>query len=924
MDELVRVTVVRSPENPQSGGVPLDYVAQQSFDVGRTLVGSITNALPAIEAGSGMRPSAGAPALSAAVVKDAARKIAETFDGVFPDSTALATDPVNTVLLQLLAAARAVLAASVSPTNPAAALASDSSVQSLKAVGVSTLYQRYIKLVDTFLVQFIRPRPTGPSLSAVADLVRAMRIGLSLVGGIVGFAPFQTLAELRTALEAPLVLPKALQLSQSRVQPVGIADLLVVKQQLLRYEAADIARIENVLMGEQREHTQKHSLTSESETVTETEQVTETQKTIDTDDRTELKSEVQSSLTEALEATGNVKVGYGADNAAGWHFSANAGVKYNRSATESAKFSAEVLKQVTIKAAGKVTQRVKETRRSKTTQVLEDLESFKLANDKGTTHISGVYQYLNKVYLAQVFNFGKRLLFDLMVPEPGAYLLDQARQAAANGALPSPPAPLRWVEYPATSGIDNRLTDGPEDEKAILAALPTAKIHALQPEHLRADEMDGYSQRVGVPYTSVVSRYAVAGITQSPDLRVSTGRTFSRELQKDAAAIVIEDQVALPDGYRAISANVSSGWRHAPNQTESALVTVRIADAAPFLSGDVATALSSADMATHITSEGDVQSDNFSAPVKYIGLLTAPTEIKTGSLSIAVSAVNVDHVTVGIEVYCQRQDGWLRKWQLETYARIAQRHAELESAYRDALARTELALARLGPLGRNPATNRVIERTELKRASIGLISGMDGQSLLGRDAMRAFSDAKDSGGAPIRVAPSVAQPDLATSPDVGAWVRFFEQAFEWEKIAYTFYPYFWARMDRWTERLQLQNDDPQFEAFLKAGHARVVVPVRLGFERAVQYFLVWNEPWMGGDLPDIGDELYLPISEEIREQTSRMGREIPVESPWEITVPTQLLKLRKDNQLPAWTWVGHAGELQALQQGNWVWKETGA
>ncbi len=31
---------------------------------------------------------------------------------------------------------------------------------------------------------------------------------------------------------------------------------------------------------------------------------------------------------------------------------------------------------------------------------------------------------MNKVYEAQVFNYGKRLLFDLMVPEPAAFLLD--------------------------------------------------------------------------------------------------------------------------------------------------------------------------------------------------------------------------------------------------------------------------------------------------------------------------------------------------------------------------------------------------------------------------------------------------------------------------------------------------------------------
>jgi hypothetical protein len=49
--------------------------------------------------------------------------------------------------------------------------------------------------------------------------------------------------------------------------------------------------------------------------------------------------------------------------------------------------------------------------------------------------------------------------------------------------------------------------------------------------------------------------------------------------------------------------------------------------------------------------------------------------------------------------------------------------------------------------------------------------------------------------------------------------------------------------------LTLTNSDPLFLSFLQPGYARVVVPVRLGFETAVQFYLNTGLPWLDGDLP---------------------------------------------------------------------------
>jgi hypothetical protein len=134
----------------------------------------------------------------------------------------------------------------------------------------------------------------------------------------------------------------------------------------------------------------------------------------------------------------------------------------------------------------------------------------------------------------------------------------------------------------------------------------------------------------------------------------------------------------------------------------------------------------------------------------------------------------------------------------------------------------------------------------------------------------------------------------------GAYVRFFEQAFEWENMSWICYPYFWGRRDNWFDRMEIQDGDSEFEHFLKAGYARVVLPVRPGFEAAVDHFRVHGEPWMGGALPTVTDALYLPIAEELAARLGRPGSEVPSGEPWEVRVPSTLVILRRADNLPAW------------------------
>jgi len=375
MDELFRFNVVRPPNGVATSGVPLDYATLQSPYPSDSFLGLLNAAMAS--GGGGMRGGRGTSR------KDAARAAANAVQNVFRTQHELLAEPLLPSLQEFRTAALKLCLSLVTLADEkdhgsvalAAAdvggLKTEASFQALQTASSKRLAPLLIKLVDSFLAQFTLPRPIGPSLSMLAEAIRATRLAMRLINVAPDFLSPNTLLELEDAAEGTMMLPGLLQLPPDRIQPVGVADLLVVRQRLLRYEPADIQRIENIQKGENRGHTLKRSVTQEAETTTEEETQIETSKSLDSTDRSELKDEVQSSLQETLNTQANLEIGYGEAKAGTWHFKLTARVQYNRVSQESAKFSSTIGKEVTQKAASKITQRVKQTRRTKTTEVVE-------------------------------------------------------------------------------------------------------------------------------------------------------------------------------------------------------------------------------------------------------------------------------------------------------------------------------------------------------------------------------------------------------------------------------------------------------------------------------------------------------------------------------------------------------------------------
>ena len=181
--------------------------------------------------------------------------------------------------------------------------------------------------------------------------------------------------------------------------------------------------------------------------------------------------------------------------------------------------------------------------------------------------------------------------------------------------------------------------------------------------------------------------------------------------------------------------------------------------------------------------------------------------------------------------------------------------------------------------GNNPEINRKVEKEELKKHCIEMMTGQRFETF---DAMRSN-------------VPSLGYPEFSIVEAFaeGNYLQFFEQAFEWEQMTYLFYPYYWGRKPNWVTIKKIVDPDPIFTSFLQAGAARVLIPARPGFEHDVIAFFAsgGRKIWGGNQAPIPGTKHWLPIIDELKEQEGQFTGGAQEGDPWIYKLPTTLVYL---------------------------------
>lgn len=204
----------------------------------------------------------------------------------------------------------------------------------------------------------------------------------------------------------------------------------------------------------------------------------------------------------------------------------------------------------------------------------------------------------------------------------------------------------------------------------------------------------------------------------------------------------------------------------------------------------------------------------------------------------------VEQFSVNFYLVWTRTDRALEHWQLAAYRQIMEAYETKLAAWREQQA-----------VVLEPALMRSIERTELKRAILATVRRSEGDA-----------------------------------DELAKEVRFFETAFEWDQMIYTFHPYYWSAESAWNVAQFGQQGDSVFNAFLSASFATVVVPVRAGYEDAVAIYL---ETGIVIDVPVTpSDEAVASMNREVRQiNAAAEDGGVAEGEPWTYRVPTTLMVL---------------------------------
>lgn len=364
-----------------------------------------------------------------------------------------------------------------------------------------------------------------------------------------------------------------------------------------------------------------------------------------------------------------------------------------------------------------------------------------------------------------MWNYGKRLLIDITIPEPAAFLMSQSGDA---GPLLENPIPLT-----------ESAADLHEGNFSAIAARYQAT--GIKPP---GDQLMSFS-------TSFK-----ADVAPTPDRPKLGGGTPFRYGSSAAANLDIE----IPTGYLAYAAKVQIGVRTGPvitnwNTFEGEIYPESGRDYPepnPYISvagrvikaGQVTTAETEPVPTSPPPGGATPADENLKQDSAGIVFFTEP--LLKGHIAVSVAQDFCLALTGTIQVCCVREPVAYATWQQLTFDSILTAYTKAKMDYERS--RSEAVITALNVVtGNNPLENSSIIRNELKKAAISFITQQN-YKIFGTVVVDPDDNIPQVNG----FAKAMAQ---------GSYADFFEKAFEWENLTYSLYPYFWAKRDTWRERM---------------------------------------------------------------------------------------------------------------------------
>ncbi len=612
------------------------------------------------------------------------------------------------------------------------------------------------------------------------------------------------------------------------VKRLGIADYLKVEQSVHAYVPGEVSNIENVMASELRH--KSVSETQRSETITDTIKSQEVEKLSDTTktDRSEMQTEVAKEIDRQQNWEAHASFG----KSGTWHFEVGGSYANSTAQHDSTRQAVAKSQEITERALERVVTKISEERIQKifkevTLQNVHEFDNRGKAASTGSPlpavpqHITGVYRWVDKKMKNQIYNYGKRLMFEFMIPEPARLHRLATQAGGVNLTAPIDPTSQRAGNWQMTK-------DNVSDEL-----------------------LKHWAEIYGVTLTNKLEK------------NILITKEYYGQPEVLFEVVKLEDvMLELPNNYCLDSAHFSFQlWRRAF-----------------FTNG----------MLSFSNLKGNIHTVEFGKD-SVIDYRDSYDINNPGPFNFTILGYNIEKYDLKVNLNCCTSQSYLSTWRQENFDAIIKAYTAAKEKFDTDVKAAKEAAAAAAAEKKEKLTNfyREIESNLLKQNCIAYLlqdylntlgTGFDLNNTLETFALK-LDDNLD------------AYTSLA---------KFMEQAFEWTVMDYTFYPYYWASRSHWQEMYLTEETDPLFRNFLQAGMARVIVTVKPGFEDAVQFFMTTGKIWNGGEVPVIGDPMYLSIVDELREPQGK-----PQGNYWITRVPTTLTilqagsaGLKVDNALP--------------------------
>ncbi len=435
------------------------------------------------------------------------------------------------------------------------------------------------------------------------------------------------------------------------VRLIGIEDYKKVVSTICCYDAGEVAHIENVMAKELRSKTTTRERSTELTETTETQQESEQISDTITVQRFEMQNEISKLMQEQKQF--NAYANFSAEYSP---IRLDVGASYasNTSKEESNRQALTEAKEITQRATQRILTKVRTETVKKTSERFEEVNLHSFDNRESTNHVSGIYRFINAIYRNQIYNYGKRMIYEFMVPQPG--------QLHKLGMV---------------SNIKNNIPEvkRPIDPRS-LGYTDSSKI------------LEYNVQAISAIYEAAVNPY--------PDKTKTIGKTFSGS--KVGADEVFNEnfEIPIPEGYETYSAKIRNYARYdndKSGQSHSFAITV----------GNINSTFS------------EIQYDlnNYFNTEEYY---SADLEKYTKSIPVSFHSLNYLAFNISISIVTVPTPQTIRQWQHDTFNAIIQGYNNQLAAYNQY--ESESANTGKQNLATNPGFYRQIEQVVLRKACI--------------------------------------------------------------------------------------------------------------------------------------------------------------------------------------------------------------